>query len=196
MTRKIPVLLLFAALGVAAADKLVFRPGPASSYPNRQTNENVTIGVDTVKSAEQAKPAFGKVNPYEHGVLPVLVVVQNSGAKAIDLANLQVEYISAERSRVEPTPAEEVPYVYGNRGRKVSQSPLPSGIPRLSGKKNPLSAFEIQGRAFTARMLPAGESAHGFFYFQAGHRPGAKLYVTGLREAAGKDLFYFEIPLP
>ncbi len=45
-------------------------------------------------------------------------------------------------------------------------------------------------------MLPAGESAHGFFYFQAIHKPGAKLYVTGLREAAtNNDLFYFEIPL-
>ena len=51
-------------------------------------------------------------------------------------------------------------------------------------------------RAWAAKMLPPGESGHGFFYFRTGHRPGAKLYVTGLMDAAtGKDLFYFETPL-
>ena len=41
-----------------------------------------------------------------------------------------------------------------------------------------------------------GQSANGFFYFQTAHRQGARLYLTGIREAAtGKELFYFEIPL-
>ena len=45
-------------------------------------------------------------------------------------------------------------------------------------------------------MLPPGEQANGFFYFQTSHRRGAKIYLTGIREAnSGKELFYFEIPL-
>jgi hypothetical protein len=45
-------------------------------------------------------------------------------------------------------------------------------------------------------MLPAHESANGFFYFQARMLPGAHLYLTGIQQAAsGKDVFYFEIPL-
>jgi hypothetical protein len=45
-------------------------------------------------------------------------------------------------------------------------------------------------------MLPPGETASGFFYFQATHRPGATLYLTGIKEAGTqRDLFYFEIPL-
>jgi hypothetical protein len=44
-------------------------------------------------------------------------------------------------------------------------------------------------------MLPPGESANGFFYFQAIHEPGAMLYITGIRNAAtGQELFYFEVP--
>ena len=47
-----------------------------------------------------------------------------------------------------------------------------------------------------ARMLPVGESVHGFFYFQTEYQPGAKLYLTGLKDAAsGKDFFYFEVPI-
>jgi hypothetical protein len=64
------------------------------------------------------------------------------------------------------------------------------------GKKNPLAKEEIEMRAWAAKMLPPGESAHGFLYFRTGHRSGAKLYVTGLEEAgSGKELFYFEVPL-
>jgi hypothetical protein len=45
-------------------------------------------------------------------------------------------------------------------------------------------------------MIPAGESAGGFFYFQTGHRPGSRVYVTGLEEASSRrELLYFEFPL-
>jgi len=44
-------------------------------------------------------------------------------------------------------------------------------------------------------MLPPGELASGFFYFQTPHRPGGVLYITGIREASTRrELFYFEIP--
>jgi hypothetical protein len=71
-------------------------------------------------------------------------------------------------------------------------SPLPTGL----GKKNPLDAWEIEGRAFAAEVLPPGQSANGFFYFQTGYQRGASLYLSGLREAeSGRELLYFEIPI-
>ena len=73
----------------------------------------------------------------------------------------------------------------------------PAGqVRRCVGKKNPLDAWEIEGRAFAAQMLPPGQSASGFFYFQTGLQHGATIYLTGLYEAAtGKEIFYFELPL-
>jgi hypothetical protein len=45
-------------------------------------------------------------------------------------------------------------------------------------------------------MIPPGQSAGGFFYFQTGHRSASAAYVSGIRKArSGKELFYFEIPL-
>jgi hypothetical protein len=62
--------------------------------------------------------------------------------------------------------------------------------------KNPLSAWEIEGRAFAARMIPPHESANGFFYFQTEHRRGAKIYLTGIKVAAtGQDILFFEVGL-
>jgi hypothetical protein len=95
---------------------------------------------------------------------------------------------------VEATPARDVRYLRGpNRPGVITG---PSGKPKILSKKNPLDAWEIEGRAFAAQTLPAGQSASGFFYFQTGLQRGATVYLSGLTEAAtGKELFYFEIPL-
>ena len=66
----------------------------------------------------------------------------------------------------------------------------------LKSKKNPLDAWEIEGRAMSAKMLPPGQSASGFYYFQTILQPGATVYLNGLYEAAsGNEIFYFELPL-
>ena len=44
----------------------------------------------SIVTLEKVKLAFGKVNPNQFGVLPVLVVIQNDGDKAIRLDRLKV----------------------------------------------------------------------------------------------------------
>ena len=172
-----------------------FDPGAVTSFPNRQTVSKFTIGARTLETDEQARPAFGKLNPYKFGVLPVLVVMQNDGGETLSLEGMRVEYVTPKREHLEATPAQEVKFERGVRRPSTTPSPLPR-LPGRTAKKNPLTAWEIEGRAFSARMLPAGQSASGFFYFTTGHYRGAILYVTGIREAAtGKELFFVEIPL-
>jgi hypothetical protein len=170
-----------------------FSPPPLTSINTKTTNDGVTVAAFAYTTDEQAKPAFGKLNPYEHGVLPVLMVIQNDTQRAIRLDRMTVEYIDRNRERIENTPASEVPYAKGPRKPNIGPGPIP-GI--NIKKKNPLAAEEIEMRAWAAKMLPPGEMAYGFVYFRTGHRPGAKLYVTGMQEAgSGKELFYFEVPL-
>ncbi|MBI1895045.1 MAG: hypothetical protein HYS04_00715 [Acidobacteria bacterium] len=174
-------------------DTKKFTPGEASSYETRQTTEGVTIAAVPYDREELTKAAFDKLDPNKHGVLPVLVIIQNDNKHAIRLDGMQVAYVAADRSRIEATPAKDVPYLEAPRRPKMPPGPIP-GI-RLS-KKNPLAAPEIEQRAFAARMLPPGDSAHGFFYFQTRPRGGSKLYISGLQDASsGQDLFFFEIPL-
>jgi len=176
-------------------DEARFSPGPASSYSSKQTNENITIAAVPYDTEELAHKAFGKVNPNQHGVLPILVIIQNDTAEALRVDHLQLEYLGLHGDRVENTPADEVQYV-GSAPKRPSPnmgSPIPPGVFK---KKNPLSEWEITGRAFSAKMLNAHESANGFFYFQANPAPGAKLYLTGVTVASsGKGILYFEIPL-
>ncbi len=169
-----------------------FSAGPASSYSTRQTNDKVTVAAVAYDSEELAHTAFGKLNPYQHGILPVLVIIQNDTDQALKLDHLTVEYTGVDNRHVDAIPPYDVQTLGG-----VPQPKMPSGSPIPRKKyKNPLNTFEIEGRAFAAKILPAHESANGFFYFQTIHRPGAKFYLTGIKEAAtGKDIFFFEVPL-
>jgi hypothetical protein len=175
-----------------------FKPGPAGSYPFRQTLEKVTVATAAFRSDADIQTAFGKLNPYHYGILPVLVVIQNDSAKTLSLDKLKLELVTPDRDHIEPTPAAEVRYLRGasEPGPVVMGPPIPGLPARTSHKKNPLDAWEIEGRAFTARMLPPNESASGFFYFRAFYRSGSILFLQGVREAStGRELFYFEIPL-
>lgn len=173
-----------------------FEIGPAASYPAHQTGGKVTVGADAYDTAEKMRTAFGKLNPYQYGILPVLVVVQNDGDLALRMDRVRVDYVAPDGSHVDATPAADVRYLNAARKPSVVTGPLPTAGPRISRHKNPLDAWEIEGRAFSAKMIPPGQSAGGFFYFQTGHRPGARLYVTGIHEASsGRELLYFEFPL-
>ena len=189
---------LFAAIALAsAADKDArFVPGRAASYATKQTNDKVTIAAVPYVTEDQVRSAFGKLDPNKYGILPLLIVIQNDSGQSLRMDEIKVEYILPDRSKVEATPAKDVVYLSGLRKPSIQNSPLPTGSPRVSRKKNPLADAQIELRGFAAKMLPPGEQASGFFYFQTVNRRGSKVYLTGIREASsGKELFYFEIPL-
>lgn len=195
MSLRLPIALLLGA-SIAAwgidKDKLRFQPGSAASYADRQTISGVTIGVEAFDNAERAKKAFGNVHPYQYGVLPVLVVIQNDSKETIKLEGMQVLYVDRDGNRIEPTAARDLPYIRGPR-RPNFAGQLPIPLPR---KKNPLTDPVFEERAFAAKMVPPGDSVYGFFYYQSPHRRGSQLYIKGLREAStGQELFFYEIPM-
>jgi hypothetical protein len=189
------LLTSIAAMFAADKDHAKFQPLPAAQYPNRQSENGVTVAALPYETKEQAEPAFGKVNPYEYGVLPILVVIKNEGKTAIRADRIHVQYMWPDRTRIEATPARDIKYIGAKAPNGRVPMPLPLGIPH-SKAKLPLGEWEIEGRAFAAEMIPPGESASGFFYFQTGHRTGSTLFVSRLRDATnGQELIYFELPL-
>lgn len=187
-------LLSIAALALGQEKDLPkFTVKPAGAYAAKQSLDGVVIGIEALDSAETAKAAFGKVNPNQYGILPVLVVIENKRPKSLRLDRINVTYVIPGAGKIEATPAPDVPYaVYAPSRPNPAQIPLP--IPRKS-KKSPLAIPEIEGRAFAAKMLAPGDTASGFFYFQSPHRASARLYVAGLIEAgSNQELFYYEVP--
>ena len=188
-------LLLSISAGLAADKETPFKAAPAASYANHQSNAQITIGVDPYVTADKVTLAFGKLNPNQYGVLPVLVVIQNDSGQAIRLDRLKVEYAGPNHERVEATPAKDVRYLKPPQRPGAIEGPG-GKIKVLKSKKNPLDEWVIEGRALAAPMLPPGQAVSGFFYFQTGLQHTATIYLNGLYEAGtGKEIFYFELPL-
>jgi hypothetical protein len=188
-------LSLSIAAAFAADKETPFRAAPAGEMAYRQKNEQVTVGVEPYDQGDKIKIAFGKLDPNQFRVLPVLVVIQNDSNQTLRLENMRVEYVPPQRGRIMATPPGDVKYLRGPN--RPSAVPGPTGQIKIVGKKkNPLDAWEIEGRAFSAKMLTPGQSASGFFYFETGFQRGATIYLNGISEAAtGKELFFFEIPM-
>jgi len=190
-------LVLATAALIWAADngKVTFQAKPAADYPHRQTSENVTIAAEPFISDDQAKDPFGKVNPFRYGVLPILIVVENKGKDALRVDHIRFVYTLADNTHVEATPASDIRFLDGAAKPKTVPGPL--GGTKVSKTKNPLGEWEIEGRAFSAKMIPPGQTASGFVYFQTSENSAAaSVNVSGLVNAVtGKELFYFDIPM-
>ena len=172
----------------------VFRPGRAVTYPAKLTEDKVTVAVKAYEREDDLRAAFGKTPLAQYGVLPVLVVIDNDSNKAVRLT-LRVEFITGDNRRIVATPAADVPYLKNAKAPRAPGQPSPLPIP-LPKKKNKLLSWEVDGRAFAARMVPPGESVSGFFYFQTSIWKDARIYVDGLSDAASaKEFLYFEIPI-
>jgi hypothetical protein len=192
---------LLLAVSIATApgadnEKTKFEAKAAAAYPHHQTSEKVTIAAEAMETDGQTAEPFGKVNPYRYGVLPVLIVIQNDGPEAIRLDRAQFTYTLPDRKRVEATAAQDVRFIHGTQAPKGLPGPT-GGIRIKKPPKNPLAEWEIEGRAFAAKMLPPGQSASGFVYFQLPQSSqAATVSISGLVNAVtGKELFYFEIPM-
>jgi len=190
------VLLSIATAAAADKDKPRFNPGPASSYASHETLYKINIAVVPYLTDAETATAFGKLNPNKYGVLPVLVILENETGKALRL-DLKAEFVTADNKHVNALSPDDVQHLGGvTKPPKIgANTPLPLPFPTRV-KQGPLNVWEIEGRAFSAQVLPTGQSAFGFFYFQTEIQNQATLYLTGMTEAdTGKELLYFEIPL-
>ena len=191
--RRAVVVLMSITVAAFAAD-LKGPIGPAASYPGHITQEKITIAAKPYNTEELVKMEFGKIKPYEHGIIPVLVVIQNDTGKALSL-NLKAEFVSQSGGHGDAIPPDDVTRWQDAQKRPDQKVPLPIPLPSKN-KKGPLNTPEITGRAFAVKLIPPGASANGFFYFEASDVKGAMLYLTGIKDAAtNQAYFYFEVPL-
>lgn len=192
----LPSITLAVPLLLAAprADDKLFQAGKAADYPH-QSSDQVTVGAKAFDNEGLTAQAFGKrADLLKYGVLPVLVVIENRREKSLDLKDLQISLVGTDGRHVSSVDPEEVAYL-GTEGRRKPPKQLPLPVP-LPKRKNPMGAPEIVGRAFAAKMLPPGDTASGFFYFEAKAEAGDRVYLNGLRDArTGHEIMYFEFPL-
>lgn len=180
-----------------------FNPPPAahaSTYALHETHkdEKVTIAVEPY-NAQQTSAVF-KANYWEHGLLPIRLLISNDGDQTLMLQDLKIEYITARRQKLQPATDDDIyrMFVRPNRADKSHPGmhlPFPVGKKREAISKDTRDEYE-SAQFVTVPVTPHSTHAGYLFFDMQGEppEPGARLYISGLK-AGTKELFYFEIPL-
>lgn len=171
---------------------------PAKTYPahDDHANEKVAIAADPYDTAEKAKIFSVKFG--EHGFLPVFFVVTNDGNQPVSIADMQVTLTTANRDKLTPASSEDI-YRRLTNPRTNTNAPLPFPIPqkKVKGTITQKERDEVESSQFAAKAVEPHATQSGFFFFdvQGINEPlaGAHIYVTGVDDAKGTELMYFEI---
>lgn len=193
------VLAVFPVIAMAGKDFVMPVPRPASSYPahDAQPDEKVAVAVDPYDMADKA--SIFSVHYSEIGFLPVFLVVSNDSDQAISLSAMKAQLVTADRAKLSPATVDDI-YRRLSRPRASGRpSPLPFPSKKVKGTVSKRTMDEIQNAQFGARAVEPHSTQAGFLFFDvvgiSTPLPGAHFYLTGVRDAKGNDLMYFEIPL-
>jgi hypothetical protein len=170
----------------------------AQGYPahDNHPEENVAIAADPYDTAEKAK--IFSIDFREHGFLPVFFIVTNDGDQPISIANMEVKLITAKRSKLTPATSEDIFRRLSNPQANTN-SPLPFPIPhkKVKGTVNQKEMSEVDSSQFAAKAVEPHSTQSGFLFFDvaglSGALEGAEIDITGVDDAKGKELMYFEI---
>ena len=196
-------LVAFLTLLSLAKDKALPLPRAfhAKTYPANDVHEDekVAIAADPYDTADKAATVFN-VKYRDEDLLPIHLIVSNDGNKTVSLAGMKIVFVTKRGTKIDPDRPEDIYRRIGHQrqGQGPRVSPLP--IPRKrSPSVSQQAQEEVQQAQFLARAVEPHSTQSGFLFFDVGglDNPlaGAKLEISGISDADGKELFFFEIPM-
>lgn len=197
----IPALLLWPALPAGGSSHTPPPVQPATSFAAVEAHEDekVTIAAEPYDTRE--KEAIFRVDYLSHGVLPIRLIVTNNGNRPISLLEARILLLTASGEEIQTAEPEDVERLMTRKEREGGAIPLPGPLPKIKLKpkagnreiEDDFDTFEYRA----PKVEPHTTRAGFLFYDISGlNHPlvGAKLHLRKLRDADGKELFFFEIP--
>ena len=193
-------MMVMSWLPAVAKDFVMPVPQPANTYPARDEHpaEHVTVAADPYDMADKAD--IFSVRYSDEGFLPIYVVVTNDGDQPVSLTDLKVQFVTVNRAKIQAATTDDIYRRLSRPSTSGKPSPLP--FPTSKKVKGTVSAKtleEIQNAQFAAKAVEPHSTQAGFMFFDVTSistpLPGARLFLTGVRDAKGSELMYFEIPM-
>ena len=198
------LLLLALSLAIYAGD---YKPPDlpqvfhAKTYPIHESHDNERVAIALDPYYESDKADLLHVPYRKHDLLPVRLIITNDGNQPVSLRDLKIEFITAHNEKQEPARTEDIQRRMANQPRtQTTTPPLPLPLPRKSkGRVSGSTQDEIDYLQFKARAVEAHSTQAGFLFFDTSGMSdplsGSHIYISGLRNGDGQELFYFDLPL-
>ena len=199
--RTLPLLVIALTVTAKATDHNAPPVQPATSYPAVEVHneEHVAIAVEPYDTKE--KESIFRIDYLAHGIMPVRLIVTNEGDRPINLRDARILFYTAGGDRIQAADPGDIARVMTRTEREGKKIPMPGPFPSIKMKpkasnkdiEQDFDQFEYQ-----ALVVEPHTTRAGFLFYDVSQldRPleGAKLHLRELRNADGKELFFFEIP--
>jgi len=175
----------------------------ARNYPAHDDHptEKVAIAVDPYDMADKAQIFITNYSGY--GYVPIFFIVTNDSDQPVALSGMKAQLITVNRTKLLPANTDDLVRRLSHPSRNDRPGvPLPIPLPgskKVKGAVSSKTMDEINMAQFGARSVEPHSTASGFLFFDvvdiSTPLAGANFYVTGVRDAGGNELMYFEIPM-
>ncbi len=195
------LLLALAALCSRAGAEQAPPPAKeAATYPafDAHADDRLAIAADPYDTA--AKQKTFRVEYLKYDILPIRIIVTNSGDKPVSLDQVRIHLVPAIGDRVQACEPEDVERRVSTRDRIGTRIPIgPLSIHRGGKDSDAKIEADFHELEYSALAVEPHTTRAGFLFYDVsglGKQPlkGAKLLVRRVQDANGKELFYFEIP--
>jgi hypothetical protein len=194
----VSVLLVSAVVCLAGKHFVMPAAQPAKTYPahDEHSGESVTLGLDPYDLPDKA--SIFSVHYGDVGLMPIFVVITNDGDQTVALSGMKAELVTVNRTKIPPASEDDIYRRIARPTGTISPNPLP-WPKKAKGSISKDAMEEIQNTQFAAKAVEPHGTQSGFMFFDVSDisnpLAGAHFYLTGVRDAKGNELMYFEVPL-
>ncbi|HEY1903784.1 MAG TPA: hypothetical protein VGG56_15225 [Terracidiphilus sp.] len=201
ISRAIPLSLLWLALPAMASEHVPPPVEPATSFAAVEVHDDEKVAIAAEPYNTKEKESIFRVDYLSHGVMPVRLIVTNNGDRPISLRDARILFLTAAGDKIQAAEPEDVERLMTQKERQGTKIPMPGPIPAIKLKPK-ASNKEIEADfdtfEYQALVVEPHTTRAGFLFYDVSQLDhplkGAKLHLHKLRDADGKELFYFEIP--
>jgi hypothetical protein len=201
--RSFLTLALFAACCVGQSSAFQHAPPAAkdaATYPavDIHQDEHVAIAAEPYNTEEKVK--MFRVDYLDHQFLPIRIIVTNSGERPISLNDARIHLISAHGDKIPAAEPDDVERRISLKDKEGSHIPIgPIKLHTKPKAPNGKVDQDFTDYEYASLVVDPHTTRAGFLFYDIqglGSSPlhGAKLVLRQLKDADGKELFYFEIP--
>jgi hypothetical protein len=199
--RAIPLFLLWLALPGLATDRTPPAVQPATTFADVEVHDQEKVAIAAEPYDTREKEAIFRVDYLAHGVMPIRLIVTNLGDHPISLRDARILFLTAAGDKIQAAEPEDVERLMTRKEREGKKIPMPGPIPSIKLKpkaSNKEIEQDFEAFEYGALVVEPHTTRAGFLFYDVSDMDhpleGAKLHLHKLRDSAGNELFYFEIP--
>jgi hypothetical protein len=174
---------------------------PATDFAAVEVHSDEKLAIAAEPYDTKDKMTLFRVDYISHGVMPVRLIVTNNGDRPISLRDARILFVTSTGDRIQAAEPEDVERLMTRKEREGTKIPMPGPIPAIKMKPK-ASDKEIEQDfdtfEFQALVIEPHTTRAGFLFYDVSglSHPlqDALLNLHTIKDADGKELFYFEIP--